>query len=134
MFTWSSAQPALCAAMPHRGKSAASLRPVAYCRRSGNPRIFADEPQRDGSVSLGFARSRSAPTTTGIPTALPTQGFAYRLRNPQFRAQALPQLVERLGEAVRVRTFGLGERLEPVGDFLEAFVARGLRHARIHVG
>src|SRR6185437_12664199 len=63
-------------------------------------------------------------------TALPTQGFAYRLRNPQFRAQALPQLVERLGEAVRVRTFGLGERLEPVGDFLEAFVARGLRLAR----
>src|SRR5574337_1940273 len=47
---------------------------------------------------------------------------------------ASPQVVQRLGEAVRVRAFGLGQRLEPVGDFLETFVARGLGHAGIHVG
>src|SRR5471030_1213765 len=30
--------------------------------------------------------------------------------------------------------FSLGQRLEPVGDFVKAFAARGLGHARIHVG
>src|SRR5579871_3038868 len=29
---------------------------------------------------------------------------------------------------------GLGQGLEPVGDLVKAFVARGLGHARIHVG
>ena len=37
-------------------------------------------------------------------------------------------------EAAGVGAFGLGQGLEPVGDFVEAFVARGARHARIHVG
>ena len=29
---------------------------------------------------------------------------------------------------------GLGQSLEPVGDLGEAFLARGLGHARIHIG
>src|SRR3546814_20959003 len=29
---------------------------------------------------------------------------------------------------------GLGERLEPVGDLVEAFLAGGAGHARVHVG
>ncbi len=29
---------------------------------------------------------------------------------------------------------GLGQGLEPVGDLVEAFVARGAGHARVHVG
>ena len=33
-----------------------------------------------------------------------------------------------------MRPLGLGERLEPVGDLVEALVPRGLRHARVHVG
>src|SRR5688500_19626658 len=41
---------------------------------------------------------------------------------------------EGLGEAVGVRAFRLGQRLEPVGDLVEAFLARGLGHARVHVG
>ena len=41
--------------------------------------------------------------------------------------------VEGLLEAIRVRTLGLGQRLEPVGDLGETFFARLLRHARIHV-
>src|SRR5690349_3113355 len=41
--------------------------------------------------------------------------------------------VEGFLEAVRVRPFGLRERLEPVRDFGEPFFARLLRHARVHV-
>ena len=31
-------------------------------------------------------------------------------------------------------TLSLGQRLEPVGDFIEAFFARRLGHAGIHIG
>src|SRR6266851_5871826 len=41
---------------------------------------------------------------------------------------------ERLLEAAGMRLPGLGERLEPVGDLVEAFLAGGAGHARIHVG
>ncbi len=33
-----------------------------------------------------------------------------------------------------MRTFSLAERLEPVGDLVEAFFACRLGHARIHIG
>ena len=33
-----------------------------------------------------------------------------------------------------MRTLGFGQCLEPVGDFVEAFTARGFGHAGIHVG
>src|SRR5690349_968833 len=33
-----------------------------------------------------------------------------------------------------MRALGLRQRLEPIGDLLEAFLARGARHARVHVG
>ena len=42
--------------------------------------------------------------------------------------------IERLLELAGVALLGLGEGFDPVGDFAEAFVARGLGHARIHVG
>jgi hypothetical protein len=42
--------------------------------------------------------------------------------------------VEQLLEAPGVRLLGLRERLEPVGDLGEALLARGLGHARVHVG
>ena len=42
--------------------------------------------------------------------------------------------VECFLEAVSVRALCLGERLEPVCDFVEAFIACRLRHARVHVG
>src|SRR6267154_713489 len=42
--------------------------------------------------------------------------------------------VERLLEAAGMRLPGFGERLEPVGDLVEAFLAGGAGHARIHVG
>src|SRR3981081_1466749 len=37
-------------------------------------------------------------------------------------------------EAADMRLAGLGERLEPVGDLVEAFLAGNAGHARIHVG
>src|SRR5436190_435939 len=43
-------------------------------------------------------------------------------------------LLEALVEAPGVRLLGLGERLEPLGELGEAFVARRLRHARVHLG
>src|SRR6185312_11847788 len=46
----------------------------------------------------------------------------------------LAERVERFLEAAGMRFLGLGERLEPVGDLVEAFLAGGLRHAGIHVG
>ena len=55
----------------------------------------------------------------------------------RWRTWSVRSAVERVKgflEAVRVRTLGLGQRFEPVGDLLETFLARGLGHARVHVG
>src|SRR5574339_143165 len=49
-------------------------------------------------------------------------------------SRLITELVQRLLEAVGVAPLGLRQRLEPVGDLAEAFVARLLGHARIHVG
>ena len=43
------------------------------------------------------------------------------------------QFVESLGEATGVGTLGLRQGLEPVGDFVEAFLAGCAGHARIHI-
>src|SRR5581483_888419 len=42
--------------------------------------------------------------------------------------------LQALGEATGVRLLGACERLEPLRDLVEAFVARGLREARVHLG
>ena len=57
-----------------------------------------------------------------------------RASSRQRELRFASERIERLLEPVGVRALRLGERLEPVGDFLEAFVARLLRHARVHVG
>ena len=51
-----------------------------------------------------------------------------------FAGLRLFHFVERALEAAGVGLFGLRQRLEPLGDFLEAFLARGAGHGRIHVG
>src|SRR5262245_32615265 len=43
------------------------------------------------------------------------------------------QALETLGEAARVRLLRLGERLEPLGDLLEALAARRLREPGVHL-
>src|SRR5215469_16144274 len=50
------------------------------------------------------------------------------VRTEPFRSKRL----ERLLEAAGMRPPGLGERLEPVSDLVEAFLAGGASHARIH--
>src|SRR5258707_12971040 len=51
-----------------------------------------------------------------------------------FPSDRVPAFFERLLESPGIRLPGLGERLEPVGDLVEAFLAGHARHARIHVG
>src|SRR5882724_7969354 len=51
-----------------------------------------------------------------------------------FPSDRIPVFFECLLEAAGMRLPGLGERLEPVGDLVEAFLAGHARHARIHVG
>src|SRR5258707_9012640 len=51
-----------------------------------------------------------------------------------FPSDRVPVFFERLLEAPGMRLPSLGERLEPVGDLVGAFLAGHARHARIHVG
>ena len=46
----------------------------------------------------------------------------------------LIQVVESLLETVRVRTLGLAQSFEPVGNLIETLVTGGLGHTRVHVG
>src|SRR6185312_9210905 len=57
----------------------------------------------------------------------------FAIRHSPF-AYLLAERVERLLEASGMALFRFRESLEPVGDFIETFRARGLGHARIHVG
>src|SRR5690242_6988294 len=54
-------------------------------------------------------------------------------RKPLARTRSAER-VEGLLEAAGMRLLGLGERLEPVGDLLEALLAGRACHAGIHVG
>src|SRR6266852_745791 len=69
-----------------------------------------------------------APCTTGHLPAF-SSVFA-----SMFPSDRVPVFFERLLEAPGMRLPGLGERLEPVGDLVEAFLAGHARHARIRVG
>src|ERR1700683_1745125 len=51
-----------------------------------------------------------------------------------MRGNVSDEAVERCLEAAGMALLGLGQGLEPVGDFVKAFRAGGLGHARIHVG
>ncbi|KOT06633.1 hypothetical protein DM77_1002 [Burkholderia mallei] len=69
-----------------------------------------------------------------IARAARTRGRA-RLTVCGARApRSVDEPVERFRIPVRVAALRFRERLEPIGDFFEAFVARSLRHARIHIG
>src|SRR5476649_1522076 len=57
-----------------------------------------------------------------------------RIGSPSIRRAGLRHRVEGLLEATGMALLGLRQSLEPVGDLAEAFLARGPRHARIHVG
>src|SRR5687768_7180770 len=60
-------------------------------------------------------------------------------RSPEQRARPRPtssggQTLEGLGEPAGVRLLGTGQRLEPLGDLVEALVAGGAGEARVHLG
>ena len=46
----------------------------------------------------------------------------------------LVEIIQGFLETVGVGTLRFGQSLEPVGDFIEAFIASGFCHAWIHVG
>ena len=46
----------------------------------------------------------------------------------------LVEFVERLLETSGMRTFGLGEGLEPIGNLVETFITGFAGHSRIHIG
>src|SRR3990172_467359 len=58
--------------------------------------------------------------------------FMVGLRGP--RRAALGEGVEALLEAARVGLLGARQGLEPLGDLLEALLARGPGEARVHLG
>src|SRR6478752_7107456 len=97
--------------------SAASSQNQGFCQSRGC-RVGASRlPSRMGR----FARSsRTKKGTRTGPLCTKTGVLRHR--------------VERLLEAAGVALLGLREGLEPVGDLAEAFLTRGARHARIHVG
>src|SRR5258708_37575812 len=72
------------------------------------------------------------PCTTGHLPAF-SSVFASMLPSDCVPVFFRSRRVERLLEAADMRLPGLGERLEPVGDLVEAFPAGNAGHARIHV-
>src|SRR5450432_560659 len=70
-----------------------------------------------------FASSRLPVNSLSAPSLLPSLSSSLERRLEER---------EHLGEAAGVALLGLGQRLEPLGDVVEALVARGLRHAGVH--
>ena len=60
--------------------------------------------------------------------------MCYRPVPDVFKPYRLAERIKRLLETAGVGFFGLGQGLEPVGDFVKAFFARGLSHSRVHIG
>src|SRR5262249_49174047 len=79
---------------------------------------------RRGVEPSGYASNGAAP---GLPPG-PTR-FNRRDLGDVSGKRLEPRL-----EATRVALLGAGERLEPLGDLLEALVTGGLREARVHLG
>src|SRR5579859_2941995 len=85
-------------------------------------RIGASRLPSRMDVLLSFCRNAKGATLPAAPLDL------------RVKAPRSAERVERLLEAARVGLLRLGEGLEPVGDLVEAFLAGGARHARVHVG
>ncbi len=108
---------------------------------------MADErqPQRHSDTENGRLRFLDIPIL-GISWLEWTRRAAVRARKDVGNPEAGPpgrgstaslevlQILQTAGEATGVAALGLGERLEPLGDLVEALLAGGLRHARVHLG
>src|SRR2546428_10216279 len=100
-----------------------SKRPVpANWPRTPRPQM---EPSRIGAASACrvVRRSLARPRAASRARAL-----------DRLRRLLASDLLEAFVEPARVRLFRLGERLEPLRELGEAFLPRGLGHARVHLG
>src|SRR5947207_9846283 len=104
-------------------------------------RVFPRDDVTGGRVEAAFAHN--SPLRAGYAGVLQKRCVAI-MWGAKAVASAPPRLfetspgsvqtVERPLEPAGMRFLGLGEGLEPVGDLVEAFLAGGARHARIHIG
>src|SRR6185503_4928121 len=97
------------------------------------PGVLPIERMTDGGVETAFTHGRIALCWSTDRKGRTKKGSRAAPLASQCRDD-LGHRVERFLEAAGMALLGLGERLEPVGDFAEAFLARGTRHAWIHVG
>src|SRR3989442_616917 len=106
-----------------RGARQGSKRPVpANWPRTPRPQM---EPSR--------IRAASACRVVRRSLARPRAGRRARALD-RLRRLPASDLLEAFVEPARVRLFRLGERLEPLRELGEAFLPRGLGHARVHLG
>src|SRR2546425_8056661 len=113
---------------------------VALCRLAarGTPgieetrsrQLATDPASPDGAQP--HRGSERVPRGPAIPGAPPRASRARAL--DRLRRLLASDLREAFVEPARVRLFRLGERLEPLRELGEAFLPRGLGHARVHLG
>src|SRR3989441_5599439 len=112
----------LCAGW-RRGPRQGSKSPVpANWPRTPRPQM---EPSRIGAASA----CRVVPRSLARPRAASRARALDRLRR-----LLASDLLEAFVEPARVRLFRLRKRLEPLRELGEAFLPRGLGHARVHLG
>src|SRR2546426_12042086 len=99
-----------------------TLFPYTTLFRSPRPQM---EPSRIGAAGA----CRVVPRSLARPRAASRARALDRLRR-----LLASDLREAFVEPARVRLFRLGERLEPLRELGEAFLPRGLGHARVHLG
>src|SRR6267154_572705 len=106
--------------------------------RSISPRSFASSKNSGARHATGWrvgaSRFPSRTVMFGIVRESSSDSRSQRGASGVRINRLVGERVERFLEAVGVRALRFGERLEPVGDLGEAFLACGLRHAGIHVG
>src|SRR6476620_3717734 len=81
-----------------------------------------------GDSVIGTSLPSSAKQTKRLPTEAGSRSFGQLVRDGSADG------AEALGEATGVGLLGAGQRLQPLGDVLEALVASRLGEARVHLG
>src|SRR5579859_6629043 len=100
----------------------------AFCHSMGW-RVGASRPPSRRSSPLPFTMPDSLYIEVGV-LAHPH----VHAPQPKSVLVLLAERIEGLLETVGVGTLRFGQSLKPIGDLAEAFLARGLGHARVHVG
>src|SRR5262249_40533773 len=92
--------------------------------------LFLHPPLREGRTAIAVRGG----VRVAAPPFRPSGTFPHKGGRAFVSGYLLAQRVERFLEPAGMTLLGLGKGLEPVGDLIEAFLARGSCHARIHVG